>query len=145
MDEVTQGTELTGGAVYDADGTLVGTFGEPPAQSLGKLLAADNARVSEDRYEIAWQPHQTGLTMTVVGRMDASAIPDALSAFVWRIAGLVLLISGFVCIVTMVILDRIVLGPMLGIRDNLAATCCATTPPSSRAAALQQRRALVYL
>ena len=121
LDEVTQGTELAGGAVYDADGELVGTFGEPPSQRLGKLLAADEARIIEDRYEIVWQPHETGLTVTVVGRMDASAIPDALSDFVWRIAGLVLLISGFVCIVTMVILDRIVLGPMLGIRANLVA------------------------
>ncbi|MCZ6895277.1 MAG: ATP-binding protein [Gammaproteobacteria bacterium] len=119
LDELSQNSKLAGGAIYRADGTLVGSFGEAPVNRLGALSAGGEYLVDSNRYEVVWRRDQSGLDVIVVGRLNASEIPAQLQYFVWRIAGLVLLISGFVCVVTMFILDRIVLGPMLTIRDKL--------------------------
>ncbi len=119
LDELSQNSKLAGGAIYRADGSLVGSFGEAPVNRPGALSAGGEYLADSNRYEVVWRPDQTGLDVVVVGRLNASGIPAQLRNFVWRIAGLVLLISGFVCVVTMFILDRIVLGPMLTIRDKL--------------------------
>ena len=121
---LTRSSKLRGGAIYGADGALLGVFGEPPEPTPERLNAAavprDRGRNGE-RYEALWPAATTGLAVSIIGRLDASHIPDELVAFLWRIAGLVLLISGFVCAATMSILVRSVLAPLMVIRNALAA------------------------
>ncbi len=80
-------------------------------------------RHSEDGrfYEVVWPSQVTQLPITVVARLDASAIGLELLAFVFRIIGLILLISAFVCAVTLSILGHQVLLPVLRLRDQLLA------------------------
>ena len=57
----------------------------------------------------------------MAGRLDSRWIESELVAFVWRVIGLVLLISVFVSGAAMFILDRLILRPMLTLRAHLVA------------------------
>lgn len=111
---------LRGAAVYTAMGALMGTFGE------ALRLVYAGGPVPEPRrhggvYETAWGAARLGVPNVVVARLDAAPVDAALVAFVWRIVGLVTVISAFVTVVTMFLLGRYVLAPMLALRGNLAA------------------------
>lgn len=119
---LTGGTMLRGGAVYRPGGAAIGTFGEAPLTSLEAVRAGAPLSGYVDgkrRYEVVWNAAETGLPFTIIGRIDSTRIAPELLAFLGRIGGLILLISDFVCLVTMVILGRLVLVPLLTIRNNL--------------------------
>lgn len=108
---------LAGAALYGADGRRIGTFGEPPAVTRpGEAKRSPNGQ----RYDVAWPPSATGLPFTVVGRLDASCVPVEVRAFVWRILGLILLISVVVWTATMLIVGITVFRPMLALQASLA-------------------------
>ena len=134
-------SRLKGAAIYDAGGRLLGSLGEPPElvlaeigeERIGKARSADG-----QRYEVAWRMQAAGPPMTVIGRLDSSWIGGELVAFLFRIAGLVLLISAFVSGVTMVILGRSVLTPLLALRGNLASA--GADPANADQFSLRARR-----
>ncbi len=111
---------VKGGALYHADGRFIGSFGEAPELT---PQAADATIVLADgeRFEVHWPGGETALPFDVVARLDSSWIGDELESFVWRILGLVLLISCFVAGVTIFILGGLVLGPLLRVRAHLFA------------------------
>lgn len=115
-------SKVRGGAIYFVDGAPPRIFGETPQLTLNKVQAGEARQgyvTDGARYEALWLPAETGFPFVVVGRMDSSAVHGQLVAFLWRIGGLVLLISSFVCMVTMIILGRYLLIPLLEIRNNL--------------------------
>ena len=127
-------SELTGGALYRPDGSLIGYFGEEPA--LSPEDAGDRpimTRMTGDgkRLEVVWRADELGLPVTVVGRIDAEWIAPELNHFPWRIAQLVLLITVFVGAVVMVIFNRTVLRRILLLRQRMAA---ASEDPETAAA-----------
>ena len=116
-------SHVRGGRLHRADGSLIGSFGEVPALTLEAVQSgARQARRSADGmyYDVVWRAEETGLPFSVAARLDASWIGPELQAFVWRIFGLVLLISVFVSIVTMAIFGRSVLLPLLRLRASLS-------------------------
>ena len=118
----TEGSHVRGGRLHRADGSLIGSFGEDPALTLEAVRAgARQTQRSADgmRYDVVWPAEATGLPISVAARLDASWIGPELQAFVWRISGLVLLISVFVTAVTMAIFGRSVLLPVLRLRASL--------------------------
>ena len=127
-------SELTGGALYRRDGSLIGYFGEEPA--LSPEDAGDRpimTRMTGDgkRLEVVWRADKLGLPVAVVGRIDAEWIAPELNRFLWRIAQLVLLITVFVGAVVMVIFNRTVLRRILLLRQRMAA---ASEDPETAAA-----------
>lgn len=115
---------LRGGAIYSPEGNLVGVFGEVPELDLeaAMSLGAVDRRVSDgERFEFAWASAESGLPYSVVARADTDWIGAELWAFVLRVGGLVLLISTFVTGVTVFILGRQVLQPLLRLREKLIA------------------------
>jgi PAS domain S-box-containing protein len=71
------------------------------------------------RYEVAW-PIQKGWRFSgIVLNMDTSDVADELIAYVMRIAGMVVIISLFVTMVTMIVLSQLVLTPLLRLRHQL--------------------------
>lgn len=118
------GSRLRGAALYDDAGQLIGEVGERPrlVPNSPGTRSTDTLRLANgSRYDVLWRGAETGLPVTVVGRLDASWIKPELTAFLWRIAGLVLLISVFVSVVTILILGCQILWPMLEMRDMLTA------------------------
>ena len=115
---------LRGGAIYSPEGNMIGVFGEVPELDLDAAMSLEpvDRRVADgERFEFAWPGTESGLPYTVVARSDTEWISAELWAFVLRIGGLVLLISSFVTGVTVFILGRQVLQPLLRLRDKLIA------------------------
>jgi class 3 adenylate cyclase len=120
---------ILGGALYTTQGQLVGTFGEPPALNFSDLGTADLQGRKEvhrrsqqgDRYDVAWPAAMTGGDYVLVVRHNSASVRGELHAFIWRIAGLVFVISLFVTGMTMWVLGVTVIRPILRLRDDLVA------------------------
>jgi PAS domain S-box-containing protein len=116
------GDKILGIAVVDAGGSGVVRYGVLASRlAVDARLGIDNALCNDagDHCDIAFASEKTGRKALI--RLDASWIEDEKVAFVWRIAGLVLLISGFVTVVTMLIVARFVINPILKVQSKLAA------------------------
>lgn len=118
---VKKDTNITGWALEDKTGRQISRMGE---QSL--LTAADvrdrpiaRLRSNDDRYDVAWNGRQFGSEYVLVVRHDVSFIKQELIAYIWRIVGLVAIISLFVTVSTLVILGAIVILPVLKLREDL--------------------------
>ena len=127
-------SELSGGALYHRDGSLIGTFGEPPE------LVPDDAgdrstmtRMSSDgkRLEVFWTASELDLPVTMVARLDAEWIGAELNAFIWRFAEMALLIMVFGGGMVMVIFNRTVLRRILFLRQRMVS---ASEDPEAAAA-----------
>ena len=119
---LTRGTRVEGGTLYHMDGRKIGSFGEVPELTLSEARKTGIARARRAdgaRYEVLWSAEETGLSLIVAGRLDSRWIESELVAFVWRVIGLVLLISVFVSGAAMFILGRLILRPMLTLRAHL--------------------------
>jgi len=129
-----QNTALLGLRVYDMSGSLVGQFGALP-----DLPAPGADAVSETLYkrfddgtmaDVMWPSQRTRTPFVVAARIDTSEIPPQVNAFIWRIVGLVVLISTVVTLVAMLVLERLLLRPIRGLRDGLSAIAQnPKTPP----------------
>ncbi len=113
---------LKGGSLYDASGKPIGTFGESPALSIQQVLATPNVAYYDGgtgRYDVVLpiQPLQDRYVLIV--RQDATSVQRELLAFIGRITLLVMLISVFVTIATLIGLERILITPILRLRSDL--------------------------
>ncbi|MBT5191687.1 MAG: PAS domain S-box protein, partial [Rhodospirillaceae bacterium] len=122
--------EIVGGVVYDVDGGMIGTFGEPPDLTLqgGSGYRLNN---NGDRYEVLYSATTLKLPFHVVANLEADWIAGELEAFLWRIVGLVLLITGFVTMATMAVIGHFVLSPLLQLRDHLNAAAIDPENPTA--------------
>lgn len=122
---------ILGGALYQGNGQQIGRFGELPEIDL-KEMKSDRILRQESRngarYDVAWliSPGEKGEKYILVIRHDSSGIKPQLYAFTTRTAGLVLLVSAFVAVVAMVVLEVRVITPILRLRDDLIAVDYAT-------------------
>jgi len=117
---------VLGGALYRADGSLVGTFGEAPELEIEQALAAEQQRGKGDRYnrrtqryDALWRMSPLAGRYQLIVRHDASWVGREFYYFIFRISGLVLIISVFVTGATMIVLDRLVIASVLALRRDL--------------------------
>lgn len=115
---------VLGGALYRADGTLVGTFGEAPELTLDEAFAAnrqtgDRYNRRSQRYDALWEMSPLEQRYQLIIRHDAAWVGSEFYWFIIRISGLVLIISVFVTGATMIVLERIVIAPVLALRRDL--------------------------
>ncbi|NER07870.1 MAG: adenylate/guanylate cyclase domain-containing protein [Okeania sp. SIO3C4] len=73
------------------------------------------------RYDVALSANYLGINYTLIARHDTSNIQPKLYAFIGRIALLVIVISLFVTLVTMLVLGVCLISPILRLRDDLIA------------------------
>jgi signal transduction histidine kinase len=120
------GSVLTGAKVFNVAGNVITGFGEAPGlfkEGFEFPDATTRRRLSDNtRMDVFWPSHLFQTPYSVLARIDTSEINDQTTAFVWRIFGLVLLISVFVTIVTMFVVNKMVLSPILILRQRLTAT-----------------------
>ena len=110
--------EIAGGAVYGKDGRLIGVFGEAPKSAPDAM--ATNRRSEDGRlYTVYYNAKTLNLPLGVVANLHADWVVGELRAFLWRVIGLVLLITGFVTLATMAVIGHFVLSPLLRLRDHL--------------------------
>jgi PAS domain S-box-containing protein len=113
---------ILGGTLYGPEGELLGSFGEPPELTLQESLQGwqqDRYRRWQDRYDAPWDmPLLEGQYVLIV-RHDAAWVRKEFFAFIGRIAGLVVIISVFVTGATLFVLRRILIKPILQLRQDL--------------------------
>lgn len=114
---------ILGGAVYEADGTLVGTFGEAPTLRFADARQERpryTASPQGDRYDVSWTTGSTTEPHTIVLRHNATGTRMEIVLYVLRIAGIVIIISAFVTTVVMVSLGPNLITPILTLQQDLA-------------------------
>lgn len=84
---------------------------------------------SEETFRVNWTPEELGYPFYVSAKLDKTELPEQINAFIWRIVGLVLLISTFVTLVTMVILERLMLHPIRILRKSMHDACTDLSHP----------------
>ena len=72
-------------------------------------------------YRVYWPAAGTGLDYGFALTLDSSDVDDKLAAYTFRIIQLVLIIAAFLTVVTMMAVGRVLIFPMLRLRDNLNA------------------------
>jgi PAS domain S-box-containing protein len=114
---------VVGFSVFDDSGRFLVRFGDAPP-----VPAYDSAWDDGSGYDIRsrgyrsafWYSKDLRAPYMVVARLDAREVYADLRRYVWRIAGLTLLIAVFVSGTTILVLIRSVFRPMLKIRDHLS-------------------------
>ncbi|MEO0374569.1 MAG: PAS domain S-box protein, partial [Cyanobacteria bacterium P01_A01_bin.17] len=113
---------VLGGTLYSADGTQIGQFGEPPELSYRKVTRNQQAKILDrfrQRYDSAWTMLPSTKKYTLILRHDVTRVQQDIFAFVGRISLLVLIISVFVTVATMIVVYTIVITPVLQLRTDL--------------------------
>ncbi|SCA57119.1 conserved hypothetical protein [Candidatus Terasakiella magnetica] len=91
-----------------------------------------------ETFQAEWTPKELGYPYHITATLDKSEIPGQINAFIWRIVGLVLLISFFVTVVTMAILERLMLSPIRNLREGMNNACVDLTHPENHQ--IEQKR-----
>ncbi|WP_017300783.1 two-component system sensor histidine kinase NtrB [Nodosilinea nodulosa] len=113
---------ILGGAIYDLDGTQVGTFGEAPQLTLKESergWTPDRYYRLQQRYDAPWDMPPLRDRYVLIVRHDATGVQREFFAFIGRIAGLVVIISVFVTGATLVVLRQLLIKPIMLLRQDL--------------------------
>jgi signal transduction histidine kinase len=117
-------SNILGGSVYDVQGRLIAQFGEPPALQWPEIERFNERKARKldrytYRYDAEWDISNYLSSETIVLRHDARWVRTEYLWFIARIAGLVLIISIVVTISTIIVLDRLLIAPILALRQDL--------------------------
>lgn len=117
-------SNIMGGAVYDLQGRLIAHFGEPPALQWSEIQRFNGSKAHKldrytYRYDAEWDLSNYLSYETIVLRHDARWVRTEYLWYIARIAGLVLIISIVVTASTIIVLDRLLIAPILALRQDL--------------------------
>ncbi|MEO0828272.1 MAG: adenylate/guanylate cyclase domain-containing protein [Cyanobacteria bacterium J06635_15] len=116
---------IVGAVVYELDGTVIDQFGEQASLTLSDISQDRPTRqltADRTRYELAWPASQFQDQLVFVVRLDATDAKVAMQRYVLAIGGLVIIISAFVTLVTILVLEKLLIVPILHLRDDLMVT-----------------------
>ena len=122
LQAITEDAVVAGGALYAMDGQLIGQFGEQPQLTFTQVKRrADktNLNRSQQRYDAPWSMQPLQGKYVLIIRHDASSVRQELIEFIGRIIGLVVIISLFVAVATLIVLQFFVILPILQLRSDL--------------------------
>ena len=134
---------IRGGAVYQSNGQRVGTFGEAPQISISELNNSSPKRHGSFYDDLIWSGTDMKTNYTIVIRHDASNVRGELIAYIFRIGGLVVIISLFLTITVWIALEPLVITPIFRLRRDLLLAGEAIyndqTPPKFLSATVQRQ------
>lgn len=134
---------IKGIALHDRQGKLVASIGEAPdfsPETFTRPTAAVNEAIADtiaytpfsthlnvvrkrsaegSRYDVAW-PSNDNMPYMLAIRHDATVVQRGMQRYAMGVTFLVIIISAFVTLVTLLVLQRIVIRPLLLLRDDLA-------------------------
>ncbi|MFK8186174.1 MAG: adenylate/guanylate cyclase domain-containing protein [Phormidesmis sp.] len=127
---------IKGISLHNAEGQRVDSLGEMPtfdeeiltqpsgyglwrmANGPTSMLAIRKLADNNTRYDVAWPSGNSGYILAI--RHDATAVQQTMGRYVFGVTILVIIISAFVTLVTLAVIQRIVIRPLLLLRDDLA-------------------------
>ena len=117
-------SNILGGSIYDLQGRLIAQFGEPPALQWPEIQRFKHSKARKldrhtYRYDAEWDLSNYLSDETIILRHDARWVRTEYLWFIARIAGLVLIISIVVTASTIIVLDRLLIAPILALRQDL--------------------------
>ena len=126
--------KILGGALYLPNGSRVGTFGKVPQLSFAAVQSNPQATLyRQDQYDAAWAIAPLKGQYVLIIRHNATSVQAEIIAFIGRITGLVLIISIFVTVATLIALEPLLITPIMLLRKDLlnagAAILQDKTPP----------------
>jgi adenylate cyclase len=139
--QIRPGSVILGAILYDTQGNVVDAFGERPTlpfSSQAQAVGAEQLVDQGTRYDVAWPSRQFQDQYVVVIRHDATGVKRYMVQYAIAIAGLVTIISAFVTLVTILVLERLLINPLLYLRDDLLVAAEAIKqdlPPNFRSLA----------
>lgn len=113
---------ILGAILCQADGTVIDSFGELPTIDCGTVPDTQIVRQlaeNRQRYDVAWPGDRFNNQYLLVVRHDATGVIGEMWQYALAIGGLVIIISAFVTFVTIWVLERILIIPILRLRDDL--------------------------
>jgi PAS domain S-box-containing protein len=112
---------VRGGALYSEAGELIGVFGQPPTLTIDQIQSGRQDRYwrRQGHYDALWAMSPLAGRYILVIRHDAGWVQREFFAFIGRIIALVLLIAVFVTLATMIGLERILIQPIMQLRQDL--------------------------
>ncbi|MGD1906106.1 MAG: adenylate/guanylate cyclase domain-containing protein [Leptolyngbyaceae cyanobacterium] len=116
------GSVIAGVALYEADGSLVDYFGEIPTASWESVASGELVRQTTQggrRYDVAWPSDRFQQQYILMVRHDATSVQQEMRLYILGITGLVIIIAIFVTLVTVIVLERLLIVPVLHLRDDL--------------------------
>lgn len=140
-----ESSSVLGGRLHPADMTETEpmlAFGDAPATEIptDATLRSQRARAPDGEWmDLHFDSEQLGQPFQLTLRLDTSEVGPALTAFVIRIAGLVLLIAVFVTGATLLVLQWLLLHPILGLRSRMAEASSHPESPGHFAADTSRR------
>jgi class 3 adenylate cyclase len=113
---------IVGATLCSPAGVVMDGFGEEPtllctAQKPGEMRQRHSWQ--QQRYDVAWPSSQFDGHYSLIVRHNAAKVQRDMQQYALAIAGLVIIISAFVTLVTIVMLERILIVPILRLRDDL--------------------------
>lgn len=115
------GSVILGATLYTPTGEVIKTFGEPPELPTEEITNRWFSELSEGgtRYDVSWPAERFSGRYIVAIRHDATSVKQQMRQYSLGIALLVILISVFVTLVTILVLERILINPLLHLRSDL--------------------------
>ncbi|MBE7380348.1 MAG: adenylate/guanylate cyclase domain-containing protein [Leptolyngbya sp. SIO1E4] len=113
---------ILGATLCMPDGAIIDSFGDLPEVDCREVPLGQVVRhLSQDQksYDVAWPSDRLANQYVLVVRHDATGVKSEMRTYVLAIVGIVLIISAFVTLVTIVVLERILIIPILHLRDDL--------------------------
>ena len=133
--QVMPATGLRGVTIFHLDGTVVDSFGEPPAllppgireQGTDETVAR---RRFDSRYDVVFRLAGRGDPHFVAVRLDSSMLKDDLIHFVARTLLQATIISTLITAVAMAVVGMLVLHPVLRVRATVISGVSSTSDPA---------------
>ncbi|MEM8614201.1 MAG: adenylate/guanylate cyclase domain-containing protein [Cyanobacteria bacterium P01_H01_bin.105] len=113
---------ILGAALYNEAGQLLDSFGEVPSLAIPSSGLTDVATQLIDsgtRYDVAWPSKQFQDRYILVIRHDATSVRRYMVQYSVLIFLIVVVISAFVTLVTIFMLERMLINPLLLLRNDL--------------------------
>jgi adenylate cyclase len=140
--QLRENSVIQGLALYNAEGQLITSLGDAPDFSplaltqpmdgfflISRLFSRPSSvekitlrklSAQGSRYDVAWiTPQMPNYILAI--RHDATAVQQQMRRYVLGVAVLVVIVSAFVTLVTLAVLQQIVIQPLLLLRDDLSA------------------------
>ena len=137
--QLRDGSIIKGVALYNTQGEVIDSTGEAPQfaaetlsqttphhlkriyqQAIGSPIDKGVIRQTADgntRYDVAWTSRHSSYILAI--RHDATAVQREMRRYVLGITIIVIIISAFVTLVTLSVIQKIVIRPLLLLRDDL--------------------------
>ncbi len=123
---------ILGAALYSETGELIDSFGEIPSLGVpvsGLTQVETQLTESGTRYDVAWPSEQFQDRYSLVIRHDANSVQRYMVQYSIVIFFIVVIIAAFVTLVTIFMLERMLINPLLLLRDDLCQAAAVVDRP----------------